>query len=65
MTDEQLAKYLGIINDPRWPQAIARLAPTKRATYERMHQVEIELNLWTAGLGPKPQGVIVCKEHKR
>jgi hypothetical protein len=63
VTDLELARYLGIADDERWPGAIARLDPKKRAAYERMAQVEMELNLWAAGLGPKPAGVIVCKEH--
>lgn len=65
MTDLELAKFLGIDDDERWPRAIAKLDPIKRATYERMSEVTIELNLWQAGLGPKPTGVIVCHEHKR
>jgi hypothetical protein len=65
VTDLELAKFLGIADDERWPRAIAKLDPKKRAMYERMAQVEIELNLWQAGLGPKPEGVIVCHDHKR
>lgn len=65
MTDLELAKFLGIDDDDRWPRAIAKLDPVKRATYERMSEVTIELNLWQAGLGPKPKDVIVCHEHKR
>ena len=65
MTDLELAKFLGIADDERWPRAIAKLDPKKRAMYERMAQVEIESNLWQAGLGPKPEGVIVCHDHKR
>ena len=60
MTDAELARYLGIDNDPRWPRAIAKLSAKRRATYERMHQVEVELKLWQDGLGPKPANVIVC-----
>ena len=37
-----------------------RMTPEKRATYERLIEVGREANLWTAGLGPKPQGVILC-----
>ena len=65
MTDLELAKYLGIADDERWPRAIAKLDPAKRATYERMAVVEVELNLYDAGLGPKPQGIIICRDHKR
>lgn len=65
MIDAELAKYLGVDDHPNWPRFVAKLDPVRRATYERMAQVEHELNLWTAGLGPKPEGVIVCHEHKR
>ncbi len=64
MSDAELAAFLGIINDPRWPGAIARLDPAKREIYERMADVEMELNLWQAGIAPMPKGVIVCHEHK-
>jgi hypothetical protein len=65
MTDEELAKFLGIHNDERWPRAIAKLAPEKRATYERMAGVAVEAELWTAGLGPKPAGVLIDTERRR
>jgi hypothetical protein len=65
MTNAELAKFLGIDDDPRWPKAIARLDPERRATYERMYEATIELQLWEDGLGPKPAGIIVCREHKR
>ena len=64
MTDSELAAFLGITDLPAEQQArlIANLG-SQRAAYERMHQVTIELDLWQAGLGPKPRGVIVCREH--
>lgn len=65
MTDRELADFLGISDDPRWPKAIAKLDPVKRAGYERMADVCIELQLWQDGLGPKPQGVIVCADNHR
>jgi hypothetical protein len=65
VTDAELAKYLGIDDDPRWPRAIAKLDPQKRATYERMAKVEMELKLHDAGLGPMPKSVIVCRPHRR
>lgn len=64
MTDLELAKFLGIADDERWPRAIAKLDPKKRAAYERMADVCIEVELYEAGLGPKPQGVILCYDHK-
>jgi len=63
MTDEQLAEFLGIADDPRWPRAIAKLEPRYRAAYELMARTCVELELWQAGLAPKPKGVIVCRDH--
>lgn len=60
MTDDQLAEFLGIKGKIGWRQIIATTTPENRATYERMAQVETELHLWQLGVGPKPQGVIVC-----
>jgi hypothetical protein len=65
MSDEELAAYLGIVNDPRWPRAIAKLDPAKRASYEHMRQVEMELTLWQEGVAPKPEGVIICHPHTK
>ncbi len=59
MTDRQLAVFLGIIDSPNWPQAIAAITPTQRASYERMAKLETEIDLWQQGLGPKPQGVLI------
>lgn len=64
MTDKDLAAFLGITDDPHWPRAIANLDPERRATFERMHDVENELALWKAGVGQKPAGVIVCRERR-
>lgn len=64
MTDEELAKFLGIDNDERWPRVVAKLDPKKRAAYERMAQLEMELALYGAGLCPKPKGAILCYPHK-
>ena len=63
MTDEELAKGLGSHDDPRWPQAIAKLEPQKRATYERLLGFADEWNLYAAGFGPKPQGALVDTER--
>jgi hypothetical protein len=66
MTDLELAEYLGIADDARWPKAIANLDPTKRAGCERMHEVENEIALWQAGVGARPTGVLMDfeKGHK-
>lgn len=65
MTDAELAVYLGIADLPRWPWYIANMNPAQRETYERMYQIEFDIALWQAGIGPKPTGVILCKDHKR
>src|ERR1700674_251893 len=39
MTDLELAKFLGIADDPRWPAAIAGLSPEKRAWFEQLADV--------------------------
>ena len=59
MTDEQLAQYLGIADSPKWLAAINSIPPAIRKTYERMAQLETEINLWQQGLGPKPSGVLI------
>lgn len=59
MTDEQLAKYLGIESDPKAIEVIANLSSSKRAVYERMAELETEIELWQRGLGPKPKGVLI------
>lgn len=73
MTDSELAAYCGFKptdNQELVAKFIAELTATRRALYERMREVEIEANLWAAGLGPKPRGVILdgpkqCREGKR
>ena len=48
-------------------QLRTKLTAKQRATYERMANVCIELDLWQAGLAPKPENVIVCspRGHNR
>lgn len=58
MTDAELAEYLHL-TPQKAAIALPRLAPERRAVYERMKQVEIEAALWSEGLGPKPQGVLL------
>jgi hypothetical protein len=67
MTDRELIAYLGLSDcDPeKTARYIAGLDPERRAGYERMNEVETELHLWQQGVGPKPPGVIVCREHRR
>lgn len=58
MTDEQLAAYLNLTTDEA-AILIPKLTPQRRAVYDRMATVEVEVNLWQAGLGPKPAGVLI------
>ncbi len=60
MTDTELASFLCLSPDEA-AKILPKLSPERRAAYERMAEVTLELNLWQAGLGPKPSGVIVCK----
>jgi hypothetical protein len=68
MTDEEMADFLGFPkNEPKRLLAVQSLPPEKRALFERMAVVEVEANLWTAGLGPRPEGVLLdfAPEHVR
>lgn len=64
MTDEQLIGYLNIADLPNAAEYVAKLPAERRALYNRMADVEMQLNLHAVGLGPMPAGVIVCREHK-
>lgn len=59
MTDEQMAEFLGFGDDPRRIEAVQKLAPEKRALFERMASLDTEVELWLAGLAPKPAGVLM------
>ncbi len=67
MMDAELTDFLGIADcaPEKVRRYLAAMPPEKRATYERMAEVTLELQLWEQGLAPKPEGVIVCREHKR
>jgi hypothetical protein len=45
------------------PSLIDRGTPARRAVYERMKQVEIDVALWVEGLDPKPRGVLLDTER--
>lgn len=62
MTDTELAEYLHL-TPAEAAIVIPKLTSGKRAVYERMKQVEIEAALWSEGLGPKPQGVLIDTER--
>lgn len=62
MTDAELTDYLHLTPDQA-SIILPKLTPEKRATYDRMKQVEIEAALWVNGLGPKPEGVLIDTER--
>jgi len=55
MDDKAFAEYLKIPIDQ-----VDLISPKKRATYERMAEIEFEVSLYQSGLGEKPKGVIMC-----
>lgn len=59
MTDEQLADYLNIRDWPNWQEAIAAIPEPRRKLFEYMATLEIEVDLWSKGLGPKPKGALI------
>ena len=60
MTDDEIATFCGLPpDDPLRGKFVATLTADKRALFERMANLEMEVNLWTAGFGPKPQGVLI------
>lgn len=62
MTDAELMEYLHLTPSDA-AIVIPKLTPQRRAVYDRMKQVEIEVALWAEGLGPKPQGVLIDTER--
>lgn len=64
MTDEEMATFLGLRpEEEKRVEFVKHLSPEKRALFERMAGLEMELKLWQDGLGPKPQGVLIDTEH--
>lgn len=64
MNDDELAEYLGIAKAKERAAIMASITPEQRETYEAMRRTEDDIRLWQAGVGPKPKGVIICREHK-
>lgn len=58
MNDAELADYLHL-TPAEAAIVIPKLTPQRRAVYDRMKQVEIEVALWVEGLGPKPANVLI------
>lgn len=63
MSDEEMAVFLGIAGKKGCAKIMASLTAERRAAYEAMAETEVALNLWQAGVGPKPEGVIICRGH--
>lgn len=60
MTDEEMAAFVGLSPEEENRVGFVKgLLPEKRALFERMASLEMEVNLWQDGLGPKPQGVLI------
>lgn len=54
MPDAELAEALGVP-----VEVLPRIPPGKRATYERLIRLADAANLYTAGLGPRPDGALL------
>jgi hypothetical protein len=64
MSDEEMATFLGLTaEDEKRVGFVNGLSPEKRALFERMAGLEMELKLWQDGLGPKPAGVLIDTER--
>jgi hypothetical protein len=60
MTDEEMAKFMGLNPaNPKHLAVIASLSAETRASFESMMALEHAIELWAAGLGPKPTGVMI------
>lgn len=66
MTDEQMVVFMGLEpSNPKHVAIVTELTSEKRALYESMADVECQLTLWIAGLGPKPEGVMIDMARSR
>jgi hypothetical protein len=65
MTDEEMATFCGLSpEEEKRVEFVRGLSPEKRALFERMASLEMEVNLWQSGLGPKPSGVLIDTERR-
>ena len=65
MTDDELATYLGIAKSKNRDAIMAAITPERRAVYEEMALKELAIRLYLDGKGPRPAGVIVCRQRPR
>lgn len=64
MTDEEMAAFVGLSPEEENRVGFVKgLPPEKRALFERMASLEMEVKLWQDGLGPKPPGVLIDTER--
>ena len=61
VTDDQLIEFLGLgrCSGEVRTKVLRSITPARRAVYDRMAEVEVALQLWECGLGPKPSGVLI------
>jgi hypothetical protein len=68
LTDDQFLDMCGFkaadFKDADHRVRVLAMLASRRATIGRLDAVATELNLWSIGLGPKPEGIIVCHEHR-
>lgn len=69
LTDDELIRFLGLDaadfkNEAHKARFLEKIAD-KRATYERMYEMTVELQLYEQGLAPKPKGVLVDWDRKK
>lgn len=60
VTDEQLARHLQVS-----VEMVRALDAKSRAAHENLFLTELGIKLWLAGKGPRPPGVIVCRQRQR
>lgn len=65
MTDEELARSMGIAGTKRCAEIIAARTPAERAEEEEAARVVAAVLLYDAGLGPLPPGVIACSRGRK
>jgi hypothetical protein len=64
MTDEEMATFCGLsLAEENRVEFVKGLSPEKRALFERMASLEMEVKLWQDGLGPKPHGALIDTER--
>ena len=59
LTDEELRAFINVTPE-EFAKIKPRIGPKERATYEAMHKLCGDIELWEAGLGPKPTNAIIC-----